>query len=429
MRVLDRSHCLDTGHGGHRAGRIHMGPRRGTDAGGVPNQAQLLPVGGRFAVVQGHLRRHRLLHRGRTGGVGRVVHDRSMTAGVGMPRAAIGALCVPILLVGVIGACGPEYPVFTSEAPGLPEAVFREVGAITLEENAEVINVYPNVTVEDDGSFLIADAREARLRKYGPSGDLVYQVGRRGEGPGEFGLPLAVSRIPDTGHLQVLEISGSLLEFDSSGTQYIRTTGPTLTPAYEAEPLGENHTLFAGILAGDRDPRRLLHIWDTAEQTVLHSFFPTPGDSLTRLASRNLGVSDFDMQGDTIVVVASFTDTLFVFGLEGQELDRVPLPIQGFPRIRSFEVQGGPMELQEWLEKLLLLVDVHWLNDRSLLVQYQRPRGADNEWNLLRTDLRGNLIFDLKNTPRLLAVAGDLLYFVDPHALAPNQWFIAELRR
>ena len=344
-------------------------------------------------------------------------------------QSQIGTVCVPVLLSCVIAACDPRESVSPRETPSLPEAAFRVVDEVTLDESPDVINVTPDITVEEDGSFLIADGREARIRKYGPSGELIYQIGRRGDGPGEFGMPLEVERRSDNDNLQVLDISKGLIEFDPTGERHIVTTRLTIRPAYTAEALGEHRTLLAGLLMDTEDPRPLLHIWDGTSQTPSHSFFPTPGDSLTRLAARNFGWADFARKGDSIVAIAAFTDTLFVFGLEGQALGRVPLPIQGFPHIDSYEPQASPPELQRWLDDLLLLVDVYWLDDGSFLVQYQRPRGADNEWNLVRTNMRGHLLLDVRNTPQLLAVADGRLYFIDPRSLTPNRWVIAEFQR
>lgn len=336
----------------------------------------------------------------------------------------IGVAWVPILLVAGCETGPSATPV---QRPSLPESVFRRIHTVTLEESSEVINVAVDVTVEGDGSFLIADAGEARVRKYDSAGRLVYQFGSKGDGPGEFGMPLEVHRLPGTGRLRVLDISKGLLEFGPNGEGYIRASRPPIAPAYTAASLDEGRTLVAGIVSGAEDPRRLLHVWDLEADTMLRSFFPTPGDSLTRLVARNFGWADFDRRGDSTVAVAAFTDTVFVFGPQWEEIDRVPLPMDEFPRIRSFDART-PDEIEAWLEERLLIIDVHWLGDRSLLIQYQRPRGTDNEWNLLWTNLSGDRILSVTNTPQLLAVHADRLYFLDPESLTAGQWVVAELR-
>lgn len=311
--------------------------------------------------------------------------------------------------------------------PHLPAAHFERIETIALEESGEVINVSPEVVVDDDGSFLIADGRERRVRIYGPRGDLVTQFGREGDGPGEFGMPTRVWRQGDSG-LMVVDMSRGFMEFDSSGHRFLKGSAMPVELLYTADPLSVDYTLVAALVRGSTDPRPLLHVWDRETETFLHSFFPTPGDSLTRLAARNFGWADFARRGDSIAAISAFTDTLFLFDPAGQELGRVPLPIRDFRRIRSYDPRSSIVELEEWLGDLHLLVGVHWLNDGSLLVQYQRPQGADNEWNLLRMTVAGDRIFDLHHTPELLAVDDDRLFFVDPQSLTPNRWAVTRLR-
>ena len=353
---------------------------------------------------------------------------RRPLGGTHTPRPPFGGVCVPVLLAAHLGGCGDtDSPVSGVEMPRLPEAVFERIGTIVLEESEEVINVSPEVDVDEDGSFLIADGRESRVRIYGPQGDLVTQFGREGEGPGEFNTPIRVWRQPDGG-LMVVDMSRRFMEFDSSGHRYLKGVTIPAQMLYTADPLSVDYTLVAGLLRGSSDPRPLLHVWDSETESFLHSFFLTPGDSLTRLAARNFGWADFARRGDSIAAISAFTDTLFIFDPVGQELGWVPLPIRDFRRIRSYNPRSSIVELEQWLGELHLLVDVHWLNDGSLLVQYQRPRGADNEWNLLRTTVQGDRIFDLRNTPELLAVNDDRLFFVDPQSLTPNRWAVTRLR-
>jgi len=354
--------------------------------------------------------------------------NRRLFGGTHAPRPPFGGVCVPVLLVLCFGGCGgADTQVSEVETPHLPEAHFERIGTIVLEESEEVINVSPEVVVDDDGSFLIADGRERRVRIYGPRGDLVTQFGREGGGPGEFGMPIRVWR-QRGGGLMVVDMSRGFMEFDSSGHRFLKGSAVPVELLYTADPLSVDHTLVAGLVRGSTDPRRLLHVWDRETETFRHSFFPTPGDSVTRLAARNFGWVDFARRGDSIAAISAFTDTLFLFDPVGQELGRVALPIRDFRRIRSYDPRSSIVELEEWLSDLHLLVGVHWLNDGSLLVQYQRPQGADNEWNLLRATVAGDRIFDLHHTPELLAVNDDRLFFVDPQSLTPNRWAVTRLR-
>ncbi len=240
-------------------------------------------------------------------------------------------------------------------------------------------------------------------------------------------MPLTAMRNAD-GTMTVVDFSRGLLDFDSSGVGFLGASRPPIRPVYTARRLSDSLFLVAGIVGGSSWPRRLLHVWNSAADTISTSFFPTPGDSLAGLASRNFGWVDVALRGDTVAAVSAFADTVYLFALTGRPLGRIPLPIQDFRRLQSYNPNASPEEIDEWLESLHLLVDVHWLDDGTLLVQYQRPRGADNEWNLLRTTTSGMRHFDLRNTPKLLAVDGRRLIFVHPDSPTPNQWIVVRLR-
>lgn len=315
------------------------------------------------------------------------------------------------------------------EPPHLPEDLFEHVETIILEEDTAVINVSPRVDVAPDGSFLIADGREVRARVYDGAGQLVSQFGRRGAGPGEMRRPTSLRRMPG-GTLLVSDFTGLLLEFDSAGERFLTSFRVPVIPLYSAAPVdGGQRLLLAGQRTGADNSGPLLHIWDRDSEAIVRSFFPTPGDPLTRLAARNFGASAFSVRRDTIAAISAFTDTLFFFTAEGEETARVPLPFTAFRRMETYNPRLPPEQLQqEWLSQLDLLTDVFWLDDGSLLIQYEKPRGADSEWGLLRTTRTGDRIFETTNTPRLLAVSGERLYFIHPESITPNLWLVARLR-
>lgn len=310
----------------------------------------------------------------------------------------------------------------------IPRDIFEQVGKITLEEDSSVINVSPRVTIDpEDGSLVIADPREKKVRIYDRHGRILTQFGSVGEGPGEFRFPVRARRMADR-DIVVTDFTGLVLEYDSSGTTFLRGHRLPIKPLHMQEAMGDGRVLVSGIGLGHDDPRPHLHVWDPGSETVTRSFFATPGDSLKRLASRSYGWSAFALRADTVAAVSALTDTLFFFTTGGKELARTPLAFRGFRRMSSYDPSDTPERMQAWLDELHLLTDVFWLSDGSFLIQYQRPRGADNEWNLFRTNRDGDRVFDVANTPELLAVHDDLLYFLDPQSLTPDRWIIARFR-
>ncbi len=310
------------------------------------------------------------------------------------------------------------------DVPLLPDTLFEIVGRITLEESDSVINVAPIVTVQEDGSFLIADVREEAVRQYLPDGRLLWQYRRVGDGPGEIRY-LVDARLRRDGTLMIADMRGIMM-FDSARA-LVREDDLPLAPAYRLVPLSDSRTIIAGRRLID-STSFLLHIWDHDTGGVSNSFFPTPGDDLIRAAARASGWVDVTHRNDTVAAVFGLTDTLYLYTANGEGLARVPFPIQGFRQVRSPVPAGTPADFEEWYSGLHVLVSIHWLDDGSWLLQYQRPQGADARWNLLRMTSTGGRVFDVRNMPELLAVDGDRLYFVDPYSETPDRWVVATLR-
>lgn len=80
-----------------------------------------------------------------------------------------------------------------------------------------------------------------------------------------------------------------------------------------------------------------------------------------------------------------------------------------------------------WEERLTEIASVHAVVDR-ILVQYYGRKGGDLVWRLACFTRDGKKLFDVADTPRLLTVAGDRLYFVDAESLTEDRWVVASLR-
>ncbi|MGH7540074.1 MAG: 6-bladed beta-propeller [Gemmatimonadota bacterium] len=79
------------------------------------------------------------------------------------------------------------------------DSLFRRVRLVTLEESdSTLITGIERIAVrEADGVWAIPDRIEAAVRVYTPSGALLHDLGRFGDGPGEFRLPRGVTFASD----------------------------------------------------------------------------------------------------------------------------------------------------------------------------------------------------------------------------------------
>ena len=113
------------------------------------------------------------------------------------------------------------------------EVVHRiQDGEGTLFGNPRMIRGSPR------GGFVLADWGEHSVREYSPSGELLWRVGRRGEGPGEFSAIMDLE-FDATGNLLVLDRANRVTIVNPSGA----VVGTKTTP-------GGNQILPVGFASG-----------------------------------------------------------------------------------------------------------------------------------------------------------------------------------
>lgn len=298
---------------------------------------------------------------------------------------------------------------------------------IRLEENSEVINVAPAVNMDSTGRFLVADSREAQVRVYSPQGELLYRFGSKGYGPGELQHPTAAFRT-SSGAIAVTDMDGKIVVFDSVGSSLARTVRTPLGPLYDASPVNDSLVLLIGRL-GAQISTPLLHLWNIRSDSLVRSFFPAPElKQELRGASAFMGTADAAVRGDTVASVFALTDTLYLFRLNGQQIGKIPIP---FSHARLLETplptNGSPEKMQQWRESFSSITNIFWQRDGSFLIQYYDTEGAELRWRLLKMKRNGDLVFDVRDAPRLLASSDTILYFVKPGSLTPNLWSSAYL--
>lgn len=354
-------------------------------------------------------------------------------------RAFPPALSLPLLALVVLAAAlvafggMAERPrPFTAGAPTDLAPYLAWGVPIQMEENDRVINVTPQVTVDPRGGYLVADEREAQVRRYGADGGLLRVIGRKGNGPGEFRHLSAVHRLPD-GRIAAVEISGKVSVFDAEGEALVHARQAPVAPLYGAEVLDARHLLLSGRRVGTGGTA-LVHVYDLETGAITRSFFGIPRhDPEMAGAFAFAGTADAVARGDTVAAVFALRDSIYLFdAASGRELGRIPIPFENFRRLeRPMPASGGTLEaFRTWSETFSAISQLYWLRDGSFLVQYFDMKGVEPQWRLLHLDRAGRRRFEGVDTPKLLAAGGvpDELVFVHPQADAPNVWVSARLR-
>lgn len=88
-------------------------------------------------------------------------------------------------------------------------------------EDYEMLSRPMNLVVDKEGHIFIADNQDQSIKVFGPDGEFIRSIGRKGEGPGEFSYVGYQAFIPD-GRLLVMDAMASRLSlFDAEGTYLV----------------------------------------------------------------------------------------------------------------------------------------------------------------------------------------------------------------
>lgn len=325
-----------------------------------------------------------------------------------------------------VGGPGPSPP--SAALPSLPY-----LRSFTVDETDAVVNVTPTLVPDPRGGFLVADVSESQIRRYADDGTLLWHAGRRGRGPGELTSPTAIARMP-AGEVVAVERGGRLTFFDSAGTRAVRTAETRLSHVEELVVVDDSTLLLSGVgRAGVDGPR--LHLWSTARNAVLASFFAPFSRQRNRAAATVGGYVEADLRGGTIAAVFAASDTVYYFTRDGRAAGQVPLPSAHFrpaPEREPGRTITNPVERARWVSAFDFVADVAWLPDGTLLVAYQSldaDRALSRRWHLLGMTRDGARTFEFRDFSLLLGTDSrrGLVYLVDRTADAPNEWNVARL--
>ena len=352
-------------------------------------------------------------------------------------RTSVRAVCVLAWALALV-ACGaddvPPRPAVSSDSPpeadilGALDGPFEIVGSLDLEENDQVMTVQPMVTVGGPGELLLTEPMEGQVRVYGVDGRLRANVGRRGEGPGEFTLPMTAHRTRDGGLIVADLILGRLTFLAANAqdpAQMAEVPGITMV---SAQDLGDDRYLVAGYRMGPGgEPGEFLHRWNRETEEVERSFLPmTVPEEMQALASSMSGVVAV-VEADTIWAAWAIPDTLYKFSTAGDRLAAFPLAL---PRpgstTRGGEGDRPSVATRDYKDSVTQIINIFLLTSGQIVIQSMQTRGNDQVWDLLVVDRAGNDLWKRAGLPRLYVVEDDLFYFQNPSSVQPHKWIVAK---
>lgn len=363
---------------------------------------------------------------------------RPATRTASWPCRRLHAPCA-LAWVLALATCGVEDAPPRSAAPSEPSSeatassalgdAFEIVGPFELEESDEVVTVQPIVTAGEPGELLVAEPMEGQVRVYDEGGRLRANVGRKGDGPGEFAVPVTAHRARD-GDLLIADPARARLTFLSSGgpdsVQSADMAGIVLVGAHH---LGGDRYLLAGHKMGPGGaPGELLHRWNRSTGEIERSFLSMRVPEEMRALAFSMTAVVAVVEADTIWAAWSIPDTLYKFNTDGDRLAALPLalPRAGAATPRGGEATRDPVSVQEEFDAVTQISNIFLLDGGEIVIQSMQSRGNDAVWDLLVVDREGNDLWKRTDTPRLYVVASDLFYFQDPSSVHPNKWIAAK---
>ena len=346
------------------------------------------------------------------------------------------------LLLPLAGAHGPDAMPLPDEAsptslqiPQEPSvdttaflAAFEPVRIITLEENEDVVTVFPRMAAGRADELLVIDGPEVQVRLYGRDGSLRTVIGRRGEGPGEFETPVSASRTMD-GRIVVADPSLSRITFFSPEGAFENLVGNVpVRLLWDLKDLGADRLLLLGPGGDDVEQPRFLHIWDAQAKRVERRFLPMGLPEASRPAGLSFPAVSAVVEADTIWAVWALSDTLYKFSRSGERLARVAMPLLR-PTGPVPSIAGVVPADPEAIGNITQVADLFLLTGGEFAIQSARMLFADFEADLVIMDRLGQPTLQLSRSPRLLFVDREgLYYFDDPASVLPNRLIVARRR-
>jgi len=314
---------------------------------------------------------------------------------------------------GGIGAQSPVTPV-------------RE---LHVQESHAVINVTPVVRADPRGGFLVADVREAQIRRYDKDGRLLWHVGKRGHGPLEFEMPQVALRLPN-GNIFVADTDDKIAILDSVGTRLVRSFLVPIQRIENAAVLNDTLVICSGRVARPTEST-FLHIVNLARDSVTANFFrPFDGYPYPDIAA-TAGSVVLAVRGNEIAAAALPKDTIYFFGMDGNLLRRFRLPSQHFRTPKPIDVAdfNNPRKRSEWLASFETITGLYWIGDSTIVVRIRTIHKTTLHWDLLGFKPTGERLFEWLDAPKLIGADGTSgkLVFQSPRSVTPNVWLIARL--
>lgn len=329
----------------------------------------------------------------------------------GLSAALLMAVAACTTAEGKADSSLEKVPVVSSDS------LFRRVDSVLLvTPTEEAIGMASGVVVLPS-SIIVSDITRGNLKVFSRQGRLLKMIGKPGDGPGEFRMPIGMFQ-DDAGSLVVFDLRRSVLSmWDTAGTLLKERVIPGTWDGVTALP-GTDHVLMVGARArkgheaGVGGEQMALHDVDAAGSiTTSYHSFKWPADPLQSTFTHYFAAA----VGDKLVTGAFASNRVyFVDQKTGDETSAVI----GGPWYRSPSWSKQPaapsagQRVELWAKQQVLLLHLFALDGGRFLAQFRSyGKDGDEQYQYVLANTAGESLLSTGITPvRILSVVGDTAY-------------------
>lgn len=236
--------------------------------------------------------------------------------------STISRVLLPLLLLAPVGPLYPQRApsLQISEPPKVPDTLqlVQRTRIGSLSRDADAFGRVAYVALRRNGDVVVADDQSHRVSVFGADGQLKRQIGRQGQGPGEFELPWLIA-ILSGDSVAVWDAALARVSVFSPSHAFVRSS--SLPPTWVLHSLRElpNGRLLASAL--DLSTRRALHVLTRDGKTTTSFGEVTVPRDVTPYESSLLGGRALVLDS-SIVFSHKAPFRIDVFDLQGRQLRR-----------------------------------------------------------------------------------------------------------
>ncbi len=243
------------------------------------------------------------------------------------------------------------------KSPKVSLELVRKIGDIDTDDEHLAFNYPSDVAVDAQGNIYILDAGNARIQKFGPDGNYLATIGRKGQGPGEFVMPGNITFDKD-GNLVVTDTAQSRLQGIIGGGKDVKSIVLKDERIYGIRPLRSGNYAGRGSISsiptamGDAKKASEMRLFRIlAPDGRIMSGFGELTDFGEALTNSSGNASSFDVDDrDAMCVSFNAQNRIEKYGPDGKLVWRADRPLNYGTEVKKkgkIERSGGGISMIE----------------------------------------------------------------------------------